>query len=345
MRMLDAGQCAVILLNYKGAADTLACLEALERLEAAPRRIIVVDNGSGEGEFARLKDGWTALAQRHGQPAPALTREGGPLPEVSHVLLALKENGGFSSGNNAGLRLAMQDERCRAFWLLNNDTEPAPDALDALCARLNERPDAGIAGSTLVYAHDPGRLQCAAGGTFTPWLAATRHHDQDGDADRLPARDATEAVLDYVIGASMLIRRKALETLNLLSEEYFLYCEDVDFCLRAKQAGFALCWAPGSLVRHREGGSSGASVANPGGRPARSPLVEYLNIRNRLFLVRRFNPSVLPIALLTMPIILVRRLWRGQADRCGLVLMAAWDALAGRMGKPSRIAGPRGDTP
>lgn len=80
------------------------------------------------------------------------------------LLLRLAQNSGFSGGNNAALRWLLGHTtagQCAAFWLLNNDTEPDPAALDALCARLNERPQAGLCGSTLLYAHAPHRVQAA----------------------------------------------------------------------------------------------------------------------------------------------------------------------------------------
>lgn len=87
-------------------------------------------------------------------------------------MLALEENGGFFSGNNAGFRLALQDNDCRAFWLLNNATEPAPDALNAPRERFNQLQSAGFCGSTLCYAHEPDIAQCAGDCTLAPLTGA-----------------------------------------------------------------------------------------------------------------------------------------------------------------------------
>lgn len=327
---------AVILLNYKGASDTLACLEALRRFEAAPRLIVVVDNGSGLGEVARLRDGWTALNIRNSIPSPALVHRGDPLPEARHILLELEENGGFSTGNNAGLRLALQDGGCRAFWILNNDTEPAPDALNALCVRLNQRQDAGFCGSTLCYAHEPDMVQCAGGSTLSPLTGVTAFLLGGESLSAVISREPEpiENGMAYVCGASLLARRETLEEIGLLAEEYFLYYEDAEWSLRARQAGHGLAWAPASRVLHREGGSSGAAGARNGHVPWRSEHVDYLSLRNRVWLMRNYYPTALPLTLLSYSGVILNRIRRGQIDRIGLVLDAAWDGLTGNMGKP-----------
>lgn len=295
---------------------------------------MLVDNGSAPGEVERLLAGWEDIATAMNLPAPVLWREGEELGEASFVLLPLSENRGFAGGNNAALRIVFVDQNCRAFWLLNSDTEPAPTALNALCARLNQSPDAGLCGSTLILGRSRERLQCTAGGTFNPWMAATRHLGAGASASRLTAVTTVELDLDYVNGASILMRREVLESTGLLPEDYFLYCEDVDFCLTARRAGFALAWAPDSIVVHHEGGSSGARSGSDHGRPIRSRLVDYLSVRNRFHLVRKFCPPALPIALFSVPLILANRVCRGQWDRCGLMFRAVRDALAGRMGRP-----------
>jgi GT2 family glycosyltransferase len=335
---LSPATCAGILINYNGAARTLACVQALARLAVPPGRLAVVDNGSAQGEPERLLAGWTAMAQAADLPAPVLRKCGDPPVGAPAMLLTLPENQGFAAGNNAALRLLLTAPDCRAFWLLNNDTEPAPQALEALCARLNQRPDAGLCGSTLVLGHDPQRLQCAAGGAFSPWLAATRHLGQGADLAQLPDQAGVERGLDYINGASLLVRREVIERIGLLPEEYFLYCEDVDFCLRARRAGFGLAWAPDSVVLHHEGGSSGAKGKGHASPPQRSRLMDYLMVRNRFHLVRSFQPLALPTALATLPLLLANRIRRGQADRCGLLLRAVVHGLAGRQGKPGGIA-------
>ncbi len=311
-------------------------MEGLIALRSAPRRIIVCDNGSEDESVPRILEGWAQLARRSGFPGPELLREGQTLPSSPLLLLALAGNPGFSGGNNAALSLAMQDAGCKAFWLLNNDTVPHPDALDALCSRLAEDPGLGLAGSSVYWFDRPDMLQCAAGGSFNRWLGTTRQLAGGLTAPReLPCRAVVEGQLAYVSGASLLVHCSVLETVGLLSEDYFLYYEDVDFSLRARAAGFGLGWAVDSRVLHKGGATTGASSEGSAAiRPVRSPMMDYLSIRNRFHILRHFYPVSLLIAGLSLIGIIFNRLRRGETDRCSLVLRAAWDAICGRMGKP-----------
>jgi GT2 family glycosyltransferase len=235
---LSPATCAGILINSNGAARTLACVQALARLAVPPGRLAVVDNGSAQGEPERLLAGWTAMAQAADLPAPVLRKCGDPPVGAPAMLLTLPENQGFAAGNNAALRLLLTAPDCRAFWLLNNDTEPAPQALEALCARLNQRPDAGCGAPPWCWATT--RSAAMRGGRCIHPLAG-RHPapGQGADLASCRTRPAWRRGLDYINGASLLVRREVIERIGLLPEEYFLYCEDVDFCLRARRPVFA----------------------------------------------------------------------------------------------------------
>jgi GT2 family glycosyltransferase len=325
---LVPADCAVVVVNFNGASHTIKCIEALARLKRRPGQLVVVDNGSEQEDFLRLQDGWRRVASDLNQPEPILWKEGMPWSGERSLLMSLADNGGFSAGNNAALALLLRASDSRAFWLVNSDAEPAPMALEALCERMNRRPYAGICGSTVVYARDPGQLQCAAGGIFISYLAATRHLGSGAPVEFLPDSDKVEEALDYVIGASFFMRREVLETVGLLGEDYFLYGEDVDYCLLAQRAGFALAWARESIVAHYEGGSTGANTAS-----SRSAWIDFLSVRNRFHLVRKFYPLMLPFAVLAGLVILINRVRRGQADRIPMLLRAVCDGVSGHFGR------------
>lgn len=341
-----ATHCAVIVVNYGAAADTVACLRALAAMPVQPGLVIVVDNHSPDDSAARILRQWGTFA------APLLLREtdaAAPLPPgARHLLLARAHNDGFSAGNNAGIRIALRDTGCRAVWLLNNDALPRPDALDALCARMSREDRPGIVGSTLVYAHDGRTIQTLAGdrlrrvpGTVSP-IGNGRRLDS---VLRSPGRQAVERQLDGVTGASMLIRREVLEKAGWLDEAFFLYSEDMEFCLRARKAGFTCGWAPESVVLHKEGGTTGAESA-VGARTFRRPAwVDYLGLRNRVNMARKHYPWALPLILLSYPAVMLNRARRGQAARIPLVFRAAWDGLRNRMGRPDRLFPFLRDTP
>jgi GT2 family glycosyltransferase len=215
----------VIILNWNGWRDTLACLDSLKRLDA-PHRVLVVDNGSTDESLARL---------------------GAVLdPEE---LLATGHNLGFAGGVNAGVRHALA-AGARRVWLLNNDTVVAPGTLGAMLEVLGTNPRVGVVGSVLRYFHAPDRVQAWGAGSVRWWLGLPRHH-----TSRRGTRD-----FDYLIGASLLIRAEVFDDVGLFDERFFLYWEDVDFSLRARSAGWELAVADGSVVLHKEGASANAGA-------------------------------------------------------------------------------------
>lgn len=320
---LQADAVGVVLVNYRGEDDTLACLAHVAGLKTRPRRIVVVDNASGTSAVQTLFDGWSALCRRQGLPDPVPCRPGESC-EAPFVLLALDRNGGFAAGNNAAMRLLAADSGCRAFWLLNNDTTPLPDALDALCARVNERPDAGMAGSLLVSQHQPDRVQCAGGGRFSRWTGLTRDVARGASVAAVRARlpEAVEQELSFLTAASVLLRREAVETVGPMPEAYFLYYEDVAYSLLLRRAGYALAFAPQSLVPHREGGSWGDKQAR----------ITALCVRNRLWVMRRFFPGRLPVALARQGLGLARALCRGRWRELRAMAAGCWEAFSLRPG-------------
>lgn len=345
---------ALILLNFEGAGDTLACLEALAAMPDAPGRVIVVDNGSQDDSAPAIR----AWLDAHGAP-------------LHGELLPLPENRGYAAGNNAGIRRALEDSGIAAFWLLNNDTEPQPGALAALCDAVTH--GAAMAGSSLVYAHATDLLQCAAGYSLNAFFGTTAaiygkkplhtaacNTFSPGDSSPLGtppaaggfeipqtpstgvAREASRSAhpsqgprrLDYICGASLLVRRDVVETIGLLAEEYFLYYEDAEYGLRAKRAGYALAWASGSIVRHKEGGATGAATQTASRDFQRPESVDYLSLRNRIWLMRNYFPLALPVAIAGYLGVACNRIRRGQGNRLRLVFRALRDGLAGRMGQP-----------
>ena len=292
MKVYAPEDVAVVSVNYKKAELALRVIEALLRLDDAPGSIVIADNGSGAKDVALLQEGWTSLAHLYKRLPPAICREGGPFPSEGDVLLVLENNKGFSGGNNAALhRLISERKDCLLFWLLNSDAFPQNGALAALCECAAR---SGLAGSTLVYAAEPARVQCAGGGTVSACTGTTRFiagKAELADVMRLNPEEV-EKKLGYINGASLLIRREVLEKTGLLPEEYFLYYEDVDWCTAALRAGFRLGWARESLVLHMEGASCERDEFMS--RPAAKPrAVDYYSIRNRIWItmyIHYFSP-------------------------------------------------------
>jgi GT2 family glycosyltransferase len=240
----------IIIVNYRTPGLVADCLHSLlGDVRAEPDcRVIVVDNASGDDSVSRLQTtikaaGWTWAE-----------------------VLPLDHNGGFAFGNNAAIRpLHRSDDPPAYFHLLNPDTYIRPGAVSKLIDFMEGHPEVGIAGSGLEYPN--GRPQCAAF-HFHGLLSELESGIRFGPVTKVlqrwmvapPPRDVPHRT-DWVCGASMMIRNEVFDAIGLMDEGFFLYYEETDFCLRAKQAGWPCWFVPRSRVVHLEGQSTGATGA------------------------------------------------------------------------------------
>jgi len=239
---------AIVIVNYRTADLTIDCLRSLEsQVRAMGAKVYVTDNQSGDDSVARINaamaaNGWLAWA----------------------ALMPLERNGGFAYGNNAAIRRALKDDSPPDYvLLLNPDTLAREGALTELVDFMRQHPRVGIAGSRL---EDPDG---------TPQRSAFRFHTIASEFEggvrlsvvsrllnqRLVAPPVSEAACatQWLAGASMMVRREVFEQVGLLDEAYFMYFEEVDFCLRAARAGWECWYVPASRVVHLVGQASGVT--------------------------------------------------------------------------------------
>jgi GT2 family glycosyltransferase len=260
----------VVLVNWRGVRDTLECLESLVRASPAPARIVVVDNGSGDGSAEEIER-WA-----RGQGLPFAGHAVGAIPTVHAeacwlTVLSATTNAGFCGGNNIGLSYLDRDPSIEHYVLLNNDTTVATDFFAEMWRAARTGGRVGLVGSTIFEAD--GRRVWYAGGVSRPLRALIEHrHD-------LPADDRAVDT-EFVCGCVMLITREALETLGPLPECYFPgYCEDAEYSYRARARGFRLLYAPRARVVHKVGASFGSAEQRPS--------AAFALVRHRTFFVRR----------------------------------------------------------
>jgi GT2 family glycosyltransferase len=301
MSLTASPQVGVVLLNYGGSADTLACLDSLLAQQRLPARVVIVDNHSPGGDLQRLRQGLgarsaalEAAAARSPLPAAQAWAEGRrdaleATPAAPRAWLSLVdngENGGFAAGNNTGLRLLLREPALTHAWLLNNDTLVPEDCLAALLAAAAARPAVGLWGATVLDAHAAGgRVQALGGGGMRPRTAETFHlgaFEGRASVPRTPEAVADiESRMAYVLGASLFATRAWLERVGLLAEDYFLYYEELDWAWRGRRHGLALGYAPAAVVHHKEGATIG--TAPEGG----SALSVYHLHRSRMIFCRK----------------------------------------------------------
>ena len=223
MRMASNPRVTCILLNWNGWQDTLACLHALKQCTFPDLTVIVVDNGSTNDSVVRIR-------AAH--------------PDV--LLLESKINLGFAGGNNIGIRYALA-HHADYVWLLNNDTEPAPEALSALVSKALTNDRIGAVASICYYANAPSTVQIWAGSRVNLWIG----HAVNSTKPRV------DDWFHSLNGTSMLVSCIAIKDAGLLDAGFFLYWEDTEFCLRLRKKGWRLAAAPDSRVLHKVNASTG----------------------------------------------------------------------------------------
>jgi GT2 family glycosyltransferase len=288
-----------IVLSWNGREDTERCLDALERVDEPPVRVVCVDNGSTDGSVEAVRD-------RH--------------PET-HLI----ENGrnlGFAGGCNVGIRWAV-DQGAEWVVLVNNDALIAPDAIAGFASVAEQRPDAGVLAGKLYRADRPDRIWYA-GQRFVASLGYSgRHRGEDRrDAPRYERLSPT----DRANGALMAISRATIERVGMLDEQLFAYVEDVDYSLRARADGFEVLFVPSARAWHRVGASSAAAAHN-----------SYYGTRNMVVVCERHRPLPRPLSWVRRGVILVTfaaYALRQPNRRAALAAVRAGhrDARAGRLG-------------
>ncbi|MBL0226731.1 MAG: glycosyltransferase family 2 protein [Geobacteraceae bacterium] len=308
----------IVIVNWNGWKDTIECLESLLILEYPDFRIVVCDNGSQDDSVTMLRAWCERRFGFRSADWQVLSRQAAEKGEGSlNAVITLVTNGanlGFGGGTNVGLRYALACGDAAYCWLLNNDTVADTLALTELVARLNEKPDACMCGSTVREYGNRSRIQALGGAIYYKWLGIAWHIGRTLQGDVLPEAAAVENKMDYVTGASLLVQSSYLTEVGLLAEDYFLYFEEIDWVSRGL-GRYTLAYAPKSVVYHKVGASIGTAT-NP---LRKSYLCDYYSLRNRILYSRRHCPSVLPCVYLGLVVELFVRLLLGRWDLAGMV--------------------------
>ncbi len=292
----------LIILNWNGLDDTLACLASLEQLDYPAYQIVVVDNGSGD-------DSAKTIRAAH--------------PQVT--VLETGDNLGYVGGNNIGLKHA-QVTGTEYVLLLNNDTQVAPDFLRLLVEAAESDPAIGIAGPTIYYFDRPEVIWSAGGAIDwkrgSTWMLGLDEVDQGQFGQSLRR-------VDFVTGCALLIRMSAVNQVGLLNPQFFAYYEEVEWCVRVARAGFRIVHVPRAKVWHK---------ISPSAQSA-SPTIHYYMTRNRLLFLTATQAGWQAWAytcldyLRTLISWSVRPKWRNMHTQRDAMWRAIADYFAGRTGR------------
>lgn len=273
-------QVCIVVLNWNGWADTIECVRSLQRQTYKNSSLLVVDNGSTDGSVAKIRQA---------------------LPDVELVLSG--RNLGFGGGCNIGMRQALA-RGADYIWLINSDALADPEALGVLVQQAEQFPSWGAVGSVLYEPDHPAQVQLWGGGKVKLWWGSSRHLS-------CPGR------LDFVSGASALLRCKALEAVGLFDEKsYFMYWEDTDLSFRLRAAGWDIGVADQARVWHRESSSLGKG----------SPQLDLYFTQSGIRFLRKYAKyPLVPISMM-LSRMLLKRLWLRDWRRVRAVLTGLREA-------------------
>jgi GT2 family glycosyltransferase len=277
---------AVIVLNWNGWADSLACLDSLEpSVEQGLARTIVVDNASTDESSVRIRRWFHSRSRDVLEIAEKELSEASPRPNAvpPYVFIHAHRNSGYAAGNNLGIRFGLGLADTQYVFVLNNDTIIEADSIARLIAWAERDPAAGVVGSTLV--ENRGQLRIAGGSNYSVLLTTTK--------PTIVVDGSSESHMDYVAGAAQFIRATALRRVGLFSEDYFLFFEELDLTRRIIGAGFKIAWCPESIVYHLGGRTTGSRSQ---AQRKKSILAEYHSNLSCLIFMQKFHPRLLWLA-------------------------------------------------
>ncbi len=291
--MEELPRLGVVVLNWNGRSHLESCLPGLVRACGSRHFALVVDNDSRDGSADWIRE-------HH--------------PELE--LLVLSENRRFAGGNNAGVQRALE-RGADVVVCLNNDTRVEEGLLDALAEVFLRDDSIAVVGPRIVYADAPEKIWFGGGegNPATGWVShrALRSSTAKGSD---PEGDTA-----WITGCCLAVRAEVWEALGGLDETFYIYSEDVDFCLRARKMGGRVFYTPRGRLRH-------AVSSSVGGQD--SPFKAYHRTRSRWQLLGRHGEGVLwPAGVLVQDLFLLSRcLLRGRFGAAMAVAEAWWDLMS-----------------
>ena len=322
----------IVILNYNGWKDTIECLESVLKLDYPNFQIVVVDNNSpndsmphmlawAKGEITATVDNpqLSQLSTPHIlKPVEYIFYDkhtaiiGGDIAQESELInpiifIQSGENNGFAAGNNVGTEYVLKKSDSQFIWYLNNDTVVETNSLSEYIKKAQQykinNNKVGIIGAKLMYYHQPKLIQ-AIGGKYNKWLAISKHIGAyEEDKGQYDNEEITK-IISYPVGASMFVNIDFIKDVGLMSEDYFLYFEELDWVCRGENRGWSVGFCYSSKIYHKEGSSISGSNNKV------SLLSDYHSLKNKFKFTRKFYPNFMILIKISYVFVLFNRLKR-----------------------------------
>lgn len=338
---------AIIIVNWNGWQDTIRCVDASLNMDGFNGAIFICDNASqnssyekvvlwANGELVVEPDAkFDDVKQTCHLKQKKLFFAGTPSEVESEILnigvqsrkiyiIKAPINGGFSYGNNVGIKLALLNSSIDLFWMLNSDALPSKSAYLELKRYSCQKDYPLFAGSTLCEYFDPFVIQNI--GTSKPLFPFSLVKTLVGKSANIGKFLADVNLPNklnvlYPVGASMLINRAYIQNYGLLDEAYFLYYEELDLALRCDAKNVFICTK--SIVYHKGGKSTGQSYAEK----KINGFADYHGIRSRWILAKKLGMTQILLTFIFVTYSFIKRLMLGDFKVALNVFKASYDGL------------------
>lgn len=242
----------IVLINYNSFEDTVECVQSIMAQSYSNYRIIIVDNFSQDRDII-----------------------GNDLFLHSHCDVILSSsNNGFAAGNNIGIKFAYEKYDPDYYWILNNDTVVDQNCLSNLISRTSSyKENVGLITGRIMNYYERSKIDYR-GGYF---------NYQNGVAGYYGTDESVHEDISFATGCFWLLPRKTIEKIGYLSEEYFMYAEDTDYCCRILHAGYVIKYCDEGIIYHKISASSGAN----------SPFNQFYMTRNSLYIIKKYSKNTI----------------------------------------------------
>ena len=293
----EQGRIDIILVNYNAKDDTIECVDSILKSNYSCFRIIIVDNASDFIIYNELKCKYAE--------------------EKRVTLLRLEENLGFSGGNNIGIKYAQQGG-AEYVLILNNDTTVKYDFLERLIEVAQKQDDLYIMTGKICYYDNPQKIWCA-GGTYNKYKGTVVHNEHN-----FPSEQSNECrEVDFICGCFWFMKCRDIEYIGYWPEEFFLYSEDLDYSLCAKEKGYKLLYIPQSEIYHKV---SATTSKNSG-------QMQYYIIRNRFYVICKRHKGIKKISALIFSSFWCLKHIFNKSFEVKFAARAVYDVACGKMGR------------
>lgn len=319
----------IIVLNWNAANDSINCIESITKITYFNKsiNIIIVDNDSTDNSINSINKYLSnhnafeiekKLSKNQSKRVNEIYKYNSNNKYIDKVaLISANKNYGFSKGNNIGLLYADMNFNSDYFWILNNDTEVASNSLSLMIDRISEENKICICGSTIIRKDTKNIVQCYGGSYYSLISGRGWSFEEGKKYNEQVTNKIAESKINYISGASMLLKEDFIKKVGWFCEDYFLYNEEIDLSMRLKPDE-KIAVATKAIVYHKIGASIGTSHSDNNG----SKLAAFFQSKSKLIFAKKHTPKNFIIVYFFLLARSIKLLLKKESISNGLIILS-----------------------